>query len=894
MDRVCRGEGPCAQRCRWVVLLTELLRENAELVTPFLRKWLETLRMFNPNYTDLLDFRDMIIRNGRPFVELWLDFPMHKLQEWVGVYNALGEREKLPDDELVQLKVFEGVQQRLDLALRSHDSVSNDEMLCARGPWLHAIPNLSRRLGDTVCQPMNSTARKSMEMPFTAMQQGIHIGGDWTIEEARYFLYRARIFSMEDGLRGIIRLCRTKLRGGVRLRSEDLGHLWTVTKEWNETVPWSDIFEKVIKSQVVKFDLAVSIVHRDVYGVERMWKNLSPQNKDLLIWRGTTGVMIWAAFRCENNYGIRGFVTEELKRIMAARSIVLPLPPAVAYEINKDELRVEDAEWCLKQRIILTMLHKHLPDSWVLSWIGYLALFIRLNGDPERLLGICPSIPEWSDTLMELVTDDLSWHIQLCDWLRPTVLLVVFLVCHPASINSVHGRRGLLWLTEKYRWWISEKVITLSMNRILEHLSDELLLHKDVLLFLMKTRGLKGLQERLLRASVEYWTPETLQVFWENADEKLRTAVVWGCLFRANIPSVVVRAAVNLRMTKRSEGLWQAVLRIHAILPNPNCAPRLASGAKLGALVRLGSDEGRTVRDLSDAIQVLLNNEDDVTKQWKMASDSNPTNAKSFVIGRLRRFCACVTFADADGDDAVLGQQTMDDLACFILYWPSSTSLGSIMWFLCKWGDDDALVKCVDFFLRHPHDKQALDSDAEAFGDCMSVLLQRLPWTDSKASIGSMWNFLNMHLVHPNAGVFPLPRDDLSMDGLWRNLDLHSCGILLQRLVDLRRFELLALFMSDGAGDNVRNAWKSSERLSENVRVIVEELLSRDRKYPEIFRIVKTSMVLPRLRTDGWEDLFLTLMTIYDPDVALSSLSAAINDVIGAAQLSWRRPVRVD
>lgn len=380
------------------------------------------------------------------------------------------------------------------------------------------------------------------------------------------------------------------------------------------------------------------------------------------------------------------------------------------------------------------------------------------------------------------------------------------------------------------------------------------MLDKDALRFILKLQNVPNLNLRLKRTAVEHWTPDAFQVIMEDGTKELREIIIWNCLFSPNIPPIVQRAAVDLRVSDRSDCVWQAVLRIHAIIPSLGESRRLAKCDKNAtALIRL-TYEGRTVRDMCDALGWMLSENNDIAKRWETGSRPDHRRetmfvVRSFVLDRFRRFCSCVVF-EYPRDE--LTPELVEVLLMIIGYGNTARAVGCVLWFIGRWGSDLDLKTAANTFWRKFSlvgcTQGHFDEGREEYGVCMLLLRERLhamqdEIDNDEEPIRSLYLLLNLYLEHPNAGQFDDPLS--TVDGikkLAKRLENPMLQSMMMRLLALNRLELFArLVARDNDNTKIILAWLSLGQF-DNMQRLVELLLERDTLFPDALHMVRLTL----------------------------------------------------
>lgn len=382
---------------------------------------------------------------------------------------------------------------------------------------------------------------------------------------------------------------------------------------------------------------------------------------------------------------------------------------------------------------------------------------------------------------------------------------------------------------------------------------DKRVLDKDAIRFNLKISNLGGLELRMKRAAVEHWTPEAVKVLFENGNKKIRDTIAWNCLFAPNIPPIVQRVAVDLRVRDRSDCVWQAVLRIHAIIPGLGEGKRLVKCDKNAtALIRL-THECRTVRDMCDALQWILADNIGLGRRWEAGVRRDDCFesmfiVQSFVLDRFRRFCSCVVF-ESPRDE--LTAELVGLLRIIIMKGNNARAVGCALFFVCRWGTDFDLMDTANAFWMTPFStgssRDHLDDCCEEFGVCVQLLRERLAsYTEEDGDVEplrSLYLLLNLYLEHPKAGKFD---DTLSTDDeikkLAKRLDTPMLHAIMIRLLGWDRLELLSRLVTPDADKNVMYAWSSSDQLQSNMQRLIDLLLERDAVFPGALRVLKLTV----------------------------------------------------
>lgn len=486
-----------------------------------MRSWVASVRTINKNYLDLFAFRSLIIRSGRPFVELWLELLQQQpneqaLREWVAVYECINSGENV--DRGLCSKVLEHGVRQLGIVLRAGE-VDAEELLYViqsfRLIWLEAIPNLSRMFAETVGDKAVMIPTSAIDLVSFCVQRGMSVGGDWTGDEVQTFVDRAVQMSREACLAGIIRACTTQLDNQIPVSRDDIRPMWLGVSLWNQQRMWTlKTNEKMEEGEMMvddtntindsdeslDFDTAVCMVIQKLDILDTLWLQQTASTLNDLSKRGIIGVLVWAAYCIGEIEPSITFISLELQRTVPD-GLVQPLPPPVACIAPLNKLRLQDIVHCLQQTAGLCHVHRHLPDPWILSWIGYLILYIRLDGNLVNLRTSCSQAKEWSSILLDLTVDERTWRGALnieTDVHRAKVLLVALDFWDDVHTNMISTERAISWLVQQ-RWHFSPgRHLSAILNRVICSLRDEVLLEAETLRFFLQTKGLPALKRRLL------------------------------------------------------------------------------------------------------------------------------------------------------------------------------------------------------------------------------------------------------------------------------------------------------------------------------------------------------------------------------------------------------------
>lgn len=827
---------------------------------PFVRQWLTTLRALNKNYTDLFAFRSLVMRCGKPFVELWLE--QHSslmLCDWVGVYECLHGGEEI-DQNLCSLILDHSLCQ-FSVALHGGDTHAAEIDYVTEGYrmiWLKNVPNLSRLLADTVGNPSVNIPSNAIDLVSFCVQQGMSVGGDWTREEVTVFVERAVQMSRESCLTAIIRVCSVDVEHELPIRRDKILQLWLGVALWNQertwTLPAQDMIlefeveidleddddggpvDRVIDvTRTLDFDTAVCMIIQKPDLLDSLWLQHTSTTLRNMSDQGIIGVLIWAAF-CIGEIELSStFVSLELHRTMPD-AVVMPLPPPMASIVPLDNLHLQDVIRCLQQTAGLCHVHRNLPDTWIMSWMGYLVLFVRLGGNLTDLRTVCSQAMEWSPAFLDLTVDDRTWRGALSVETEPhraKLLLVAMDFWDPLRASMASTEQGIAWLIKQRRHLLSCRFLSSALNRVIGSLRDEVILEVETLRFLLQTKGLSILKRRILVTEPDRWTVDSMTVLLENGNEEIREAVAWRFLFSSSMDPAVQRMASNFHVNLRSDRLWRTVLRLHAILPDPATAPRL--NGQMGPLVRLTCAR-RSCDDIYDSVRQLTAHDNDWARKWELAS-RQPVGIDrlqswhvvvGFVLDRLRRYAMCVPLDEGslrplpDDVRVVLGQQ--------VILATDPRAIGSALWFLLRFGDDAVHEKSSqDFWISGlPTRTNILDGAAEALGVCLEILHDILPTADVET--WTMWFFLNLYLRHPKAGHYPEFPSPHRLR-LYERLSDSAVRSLIRRLAELRRVDLLALLVCPAAGPRVFAIWIGVVEVNDNfgaLGILAEELVTRN------------------------------------------------------------------
>lgn len=435
----------CLHRCRWGQIIIDMMRDQAaaEHTIPFVKAWITDLRSIVLNYPEsVVEFRQLVLQCRRPFLDVWLQCNPMYLGELLGVYFILLEMDP-PDAEYVSI-LFERSLQRTDELLRMGDLPRvESELLFAFKKWLLLIPNLSQRLAMTIGNADVSISPFVLELVGSALYKGIIVGGDWTVEQAQLFVERAVTMKKEKCIFNILSLCVTFMGNVQQVDKSTLNHLWDAIDKWNRSTVHS------IGNKMSIFDKAVAIVDKYDMQIKDIWDSQIPMTeRDNLI--DNTGIIIWAAWCMRRESRVRSIVDCELKRLLPMRNHILPLPPSVANEVDvsSGSISKDDVLWCLRQHTKLEYFHEMLPDTWILSWTGYLILYDKLDGGVCSINWFCSDFVKWSTEFLELVAEERTWQFDQteCTIRRAKILSTALSCCDPIQVASDSGDKCLQWL----------------------------------------------------------------------------------------------------------------------------------------------------------------------------------------------------------------------------------------------------------------------------------------------------------------------------------------------------------------------------------------------------------------------------------------------------------------
>lgn len=445
----------------------------AEHVIPFVKAWVTELRAGISNYPDSVpEFRQLVLQCRRPFLDVWLQCSPIYLEELLGVYFLLLEMD--PQDPEYIAIVFERSLQRTDVLLRAGPLTRvGFELSFAFGKWLELIPNLSQRLAMTLGNADVTISPHCLELVGSALYKGIIVGGDWTVEQARIFVERAVTLGREKCLCNIIALCVAFMRDVKQVDKISLGHLWDTIEKWNK----STIFP--IGKDILMFDKAVAIMNKHDWHIKDVYDAMELVERENLVANGDTGIIIWAAWCMRRGSRVRSIVDYELKRLLPKRIHILPMPPSVAndVDISDGSISREDVLWCLGEHTKLENFHYLLPslDTWILSWIGYLVLYDKLDGNILSIKWECPNFDKLTTRLLELVAEERTWQCdessRMCPARRAKIMSTVLFSCDPIQVASESGDRCLQWIydTDNFnaplRWYVGPTVFITNVKK---------------------------------------------------------------------------------------------------------------------------------------------------------------------------------------------------------------------------------------------------------------------------------------------------------------------------------------------------------------------------------------------------------------------------------------------
>lgn len=828
MSRCCLHERPCLIRCKWAILVSNSYQSHPLETEEFLVRWLQTLQVNVPDYTEIHGFRMLLVRHTDAFLALWQRVqPSAGLLEVVSVWETIAAAFVDEENTVINCTVdghaplLERSRDLLHKVLRGEAPMSGDVlkrlMDAYRVLWLNAmVPlNLSSVIASAVANAdVKTVPIQAIDFVVFCVEQKLGVGMDWSTQEAESFVTRAMRLSRENSLSNLMRIC---LESGEILVGAPLwkavcaaihGHHWPSPLYSSSMCPSRAICE----------------MHRQPNLLDTMWVQYTESEMDNITDRGIVNQLLWAAVSLNCVEEVVAFTGLYLRRSLQRENIVA-MPPSVACIIPLNDLTLMYIAKSLERIPHFMNRHNDLPVSWMLSWMGYAILFLRLGGQLNDIESLCPQLPRYASSCMDIAVQERTWRgIPASDStpLRSRMILLGLLVMDPIDVSARAVEEAMAWLIQQPMPSLPRNNTLDALSRALPLLCDSALMQPATLRFLLQWKSVVGLKMRLSRVWPEAWNLENFTVLLELANEEIRDTMVWMYLFSPWVSTAVQQMAVVYPSNQRSDRLWKAILRIHAVLPGTEGA--LRCNGKFGSLLRLCCMD-RTLTDLGDAISALVGEDNQWARKWEMASrPMAPTMARAarednrpqpwmlvqgVILDRLRRF-AQATFTTSGRPLPAAAVNLLVRMMAF----KDGLCASNAMWLLVRWAEMKWLNVGASGFWATLQETGgpliSIDTGAEAYGDLLPMLRSRLLTEcvgEEEDDIRAMYIILALYASHPYA-------DDNQPDTIsiqfHHRLSDHSIRALLRRMVALHRIASMAKLVASDATDRLFNLWMHS------------------------------------------------------------------------------------
>jgi len=841
-SRCCLHERPCVVRCKWAILVSNSYQSHPVETEEFLVKWIQSLQMNVPDYTEIHSFRMLLIRHTDAFLALWQRVrPSAGLLEVVSVWETIAAA--FVDEETTALsRIINGLEGLLERSrdllqhvLRGEAPMGGDVlkrlMDAYRVLWLNALVplKLSMVLASTVANAdVRNVPMQAIDFVVFCVEQKLGVGVDWSVQEAETFVTRAMNLSQENSLSNLMRICLE--HGEVSVGAP----LWKAVCVAIHGYHWPS----PLHTSSMCPNRAICEMHRQPDLLDTMWVKYTESEMDSMTDRGIVNQLLWAAVNLNNVEDVVAFTGLYLRRGMQRENIVA-LPPSVACVLPLDDLTLIYIAKSLE--LIPHFVHRHndLPVSWMLSWMGYAILFIRLGGQLGDIESLCPQLPRYASSCMDVAVQERTWSgIPSGDStpMRNRMILLGLLVMDPVDVSARAIEEALAWLVRQPMPSLPRNVALDALSRALPLLSDNALMQPATLRFLLQWKSVVGLKTRLSRVWPEAWSMENFSVLLELANEEIRDSMVWMYLFSPWVSVAVQQMAVEFPSNQRNDRLWKAILRIHAVLPGNEGA--LRCNGKFGALLRLCCMD-RSLADLGDALSALVGEDNQWARRWEMASrPMTPTMDRAtrednrlqpwilvqgVIMDRLRRFAQATFTSTGQSTSVSNGGRPLPlpaaavNLLVRMMAFKEGLCTSNAMWLLVRWAEMKWLNVGAAGFWSTLQETAAgpltfIDTGAEAYGDLLPMLKSRLltecvVMDGGHEDIHAMYILLALYMSHPQADNHQPETIHLQFH---HRLPDHCIMALLHRMVALHRIASVARLITSDTTDRIFNLWMHS------------------------------------------------------------------------------------